>query len=144
MHKTIILVSALGLASCGQPSNNAAESNAAANAAAREKPEPAAYCFFKDSETKGWSAKADKEGNVVVSGRAFREDARYKAQLSPATISGTTAQVAPTIAPNDTGFAAPNNWWDISETIPNSREVATVVVKCGDETLASLTVPRKK
>ena len=60
--------------------------NAAANSAATEKPKPA-YCFFKDLETKAWKAKADKDGNVVVSGKAYREDPRYKALLSPATVS---------------------------------------------------------
>jgi len=143
MHKSIVIArAATALASCGQ-SSETASNNAAANAAAAEAPKPA-YCFFKDSETKGWTAKVDKSGNVVVSGKAYREDSRYKALLSPATVSGSTAEVAPTIAPNDTGFGAPENWWSVSETIPNSQTVTAVTVKCGDETLASLSVPRKK
>ena len=89
-------------------------------------------------------ASVAKSGDVVVSGKAYREDSRYKALLSPPTVTGTTAEVAPTIGQNDTGFAAPDNWWDVSETIPNSATVGTVIVKCGDETLATLTVPRKK
>ena len=144
MHKSIVIVgAAAALAGCGQSPEKAAPDNAAANATAAEAPKPA-YCFFKDSETKGWTATVDKNGNVVVSGKAYREDARYKALLSPATVSGSTAQVAPTIAPNDSGFAAPENWWSVSETIPNSQAVTAVTVKCGDETLASLSVPRKK
>ena len=92
MHKFVILLgAAAGLAACGQSSDEAAADNAAANAAV-EKPRPA-YCFFKDEETKGWAVKADKDGNVVVSGKAYREDARYKALLSPATVSGATAEV---------------------------------------------------
>jgi len=143
MHKSIVIAgAAAALASCGQ-SSETASNNPAANAAAAEAPKPA-YCFFKDSETKGWTAKLDKSGNVVVSGKAYREDSRYKALLSPATVSGSTAEVAPTIAPNDTGFGAPENWWSVSETIPNSQTVTAVTVKCGDETLASLSVPRKK
>jgi len=143
MHKSIVIAgAAAALASCGQ-SSETASNNPAANAAAAEAPKPA-YCFFKDSETKGWTAKLDKSGNVVVSGKAYREDSRYKALLSPATVSGSTAEVAPTIAPNDTGFGAPENWWSVSETIPNSQTVRAVTVKCGDETLASLSVPRKK
>ena len=143
MHRSIVIAgAATALASCGQ-SSETASNNAAANAAAAEAPKPA-YCFFKDSETKGWTAKLDKSGNVVVSGKAYREDSRYKALLSPATVSGSTAEVAPTIAPNDTGFGAPENWWSVSETIPNSQTVTAVTVKCGDETLASLSVPRKK
>ena len=144
MRKHIMLLGiSAALAGCGQSADNGAANNVAANSAAAEKPKPA-YCFFKDAETKGWAAKADKAGNVVVTGKAFREDPRYKALLSPATVNGTSAEVAPTIGPNDTGFAALENWWTLSETIPNSQAVETVTVKCGDETVATLKVPRKK
>ena len=81
---------------------------------------------------------------MVVTGKAYREDSRYKAYLAPATVSGSTAEVAPTIGPNDTGFGAPGDWWSVSETIPASQGVQTVVVKCGDETLAKLEVAGKK
>ena len=140
-HSIVIVGAALALAACGQSADESAANNAAANAAAAEKPKPA-YCFFKDSETKGWQAKVDRDGNVVVSGKAFRSDPRYKASLLPATVSGTSAEIAPTITINDTGFAAPENWWDISETIPNSQAVTSVTVKCGADTLATLSVPR--
>jgi hypothetical protein len=141
MRKSFILLSAVGLVGCGQHDKSA--TNAVANApAATVKPAP--YCFFKDSEMKQWTGKVDKHGDVVVSGKAYREDARYKAQLSPATVSGTTAEIAPTIAQNDTGFAAPDNWWQVSQTIPNSKAVTTVNVRCGDKTVATLSVPRKK
>ena len=145
MRKSMILLgAAAGLAACGQSSDNAAASNeAAANSAAAEKPRPA-YCFFKKDETKGWAAKVDKDGNVVVSGKAYRSDGRYKAELQPATVSGTTAEVSPTVTVNDTGYAAPENWWDVSETIPNSQAVTSVEVKCGADTIATLTVPRQK
>lgn len=138
----ILLGAAAGLSACGQQSDNSAANNLAANTAAAEKPK--AYCFFKDNETKDWAAKADKDGNVVVSGKAYREDARYKALLSPATVNGTTAEVAPTIGQNDTSYGAPGNWWDVAETIPNSQTVTSVSVTCGDATLATLEVPRKK
>jgi len=144
MRTSIFLLSAAAaLVGCGQSSDNAAADNGAANSAAAEKPKPA-YCFFKDSETKSWAAKVDKDGNVVVTGKAYREDARYKALLSPATVSGNTAEVAPTIGPNDTGYAAADNWWSLSQTIPNSQTVDTVTVKCGDATVATLKVPRTK
>ena len=143
MRKFITIIgAAAGLAACGQ-SNRTATGNEAANAAAPEKPKPA-YCFFKDSETKDWKGTLDKDGNVVVSGKAYREDPRYKAVLSPATVSGATAEVAPTIAQNDTGYAAPENWWSVSETIPNSQAVDTVTVKCGDVTLSVIKLVRKK
>ena len=144
MRKFIILAgSAAALAACGQSSDEGAAANESNVTAEAEKPKPA-YCFFKDDETKGWTAKADKSGNVVVSGKAYREDSRYKALLSPATVNGSTAEVSPTIGQNDTRFGAPDDWWPLSETIPNSQAVGTVTVKCGDKVLATLAVPRKK
>ena len=143
MRKPIILFcAAAGLGACGQSADEATNQGAANNAAA-EAPRPA-YCFFKDSETKDWKAKLDQSGNVVVSGKAYREDPRYKAILSPATINGTTADIAPTVTVNDTGFASPDNWWPVTATIPNSQSVDTVNVKCGDKTLKTITLVRKK
>jgi hypothetical protein len=139
----ILFCAAAGLAACSQSPDNSATKNVAGNAAAAVTPKPA-YCFFKDSETKGWKAALDEGGNVVVSGKAYREDSRYKAILSPATVRGAAAEVAPTIAQNDTGFASPDNWWAVTQTIPNSQAVETVTVKCGAKTLAILKVPRKK
>jgi hypothetical protein len=142
MRNFIMLMAAAGLVACGQSVDNSA-ANEAANEAAAAKPKPL-YCFFKDSETKGWKARVDKSGNVVVSGKAYREDARYQATLASATVSGTTAEVSPTITQNMTGFGAPDDWWDVTQTIPNSSGVTTVNVTCGAKRLASLTVPRKK
>ena len=139
----VLLGAATALAGCGSSSGNQAGENVEANSAAAEKPRPA-YCFFKDSATKAWKASVDKSGNVVVTAKGYAEDPRYKAVLSPATVSGTSAEIAPTLAQNDTGFASPDNWWAMSQTIPNSTGVGSVTVKCGDETLATLTVPRKK
>jgi len=144
MHKSVILFSAAAaLAGCGQSADNEASNDATANSSTAEAPR-AAYCFFQDSETKDWKAKADKTGNVVVSGKAYRQDSRYKAILAPATVNGTTAEVAPTIVQNDTAYGARDDWWDVSETIPNSQAVENVTVKCGDEVLAKLSVPRTK
>ena len=143
MRKFIVILGAAGLVACGQSANQTAANNQAANAAAPEKPK-VAFCFFKNSETKEWKGSLDKDGNVVVTGKAYREDPRYKAVLSPATVSGTSAEVAPTIAQNDTGYAASDNWWSVSETIPNSQAVDTVTVKCGDATFAVIKLARKK
>ena len=141
MHKTIILLgAAAGLAACGQSTDNSAANQA--SAAAAEKPKPA-YCFFKDSETKGWAAKRGKDGNIVVTGKVYREDSRYKAVLNPPTVSGTTAEIAPTITVNDTGYGAEDNWWDVKATIPDSAAIDTVDVRCGAKTLAELKVPTK-
>ncbi len=144
MHKSAILIGAVAaLGACGQSSDNAAATNSATNTAAAEAAKPA-YCFFKDKETKDWAAKAGADGNVVVTGKAYREDARYKAALGPATVSGAHAEIAPTITTNDTGFAAPGDWWTVNATIPNSQAITTVTVNCGDKTLATLTIPRPK
>jgi hypothetical protein len=137
--KFLMLAGALALvAACGQPADNAA-SNAAAPAKKAKTP----YCFFKDAETKGWSASTDKAGNVVVKGKAYRSDSRYKAVLGEPKVTGTTAEVRPTIVGNNTGYAAPDDWWDVTATIPNSAAVATVEVRCGKKVVADLKVPRK-
>lgn len=145
MRGTIILVGvAAGLAACGQSAQNSGNSVASTNsAAAGQKPRPA-YCFFKDSETKDWKSKLDKAGNVVVTGKVYREDSRYKAVLGPPTVNGTTAEITPTLAVNDTGYAAPGDWWDVTATIPDSKAVDTVKVECGAKTAATLKVPRAK
>jgi hypothetical protein len=143
MHKSMILLgAAAGLAACGQSADNSA-TGPAANAAAAPKAEKVPYCFFKDSETKDWKAKVGKGGEVVVTGKAYRSDSRYIAEIGKMEVSGTTATVRPTINPNNTGFGAPDDWWDIKQTVPGSVGVETVLVKCGAKMVATLAVPRK-
>jgi hypothetical protein len=143
MRRSIILLGTAVVAGCGQSATNNAAANMAANSAAAEPPKPA-YCFFKDSETKGWKAKTDKSGDVVVTGKAYREDSRYKAVLAPVKVTGTTAEISPTVTVNDTGYAAPDNWWDLTATLPNSQAIASVRVTCGAKTIAELSVSRGK
>lgn len=137
----ILAGAAVVLSGCGQSNDNEAANQAAANAAQPKK--KAAYCFFKDSETKAWAASRAKDGNIVVKGKAYREDSRYKAVLGEPAVTGTTAEIAPTIVQNDTGYAAPENWWEMTATIPNSAAVDTVEVKCGDQAVAELKVAPK-
>ena len=141
MRQSIILLGALlAVAGC----NEAADTTAAnTNTAKTEKPKPK-YCFFKDAETKGWTASRDKAGNIVVKGKAYRSDPRYQAQLGAAEVTGNTAVIRPSIGQNTTGYGAPENWWDVSATIPNSDGVETVKVECGPKTLAELKVPPAK
>src|SRR6185437_3191211 len=121
MRKTLFLIgTAAGLAACGQSADNSVGNTAAVNTAVAENPKPA-YCFFKD-------------GDISVPGKVYREDSRYKAVLNPATVSGTTAEIAPTITVNDTAYGAPDNWWDVKATILNSAAIDTVDVTCGDKT----------
>ena len=141
MRTYLVLIGASALAACGQSTDNEAANQAAANTAQPKK--KVAYCFFKDQETKDWSAARDKEGNITVKGKAFRSDPRYQALLGPPTVTGTTAEISPTIQQNATGFAAPENWWDVSSTIPNSAAIETVKVSCGAKTLAELKVAPK-
>jgi len=141
MHKSIFLLgAAAGLAACGPSGNEGADQTVAEPAAAPKKP---AYCFFKAPDTKGWTAARGKDGNITVKGQAYRQDARYKAVLGPATVTGATAELSPTVTTNDTGYAAPDNWWALSATIPNSAAVEAVTVRCGARTLAEIKVPPK-
>ena len=134
-----IAAAAAAIAGCGSaPDSDTA--NVGGNSVAATKSRPA-YCFFKDAETKGWSAATDAAGNVVVKGKAYRSDPRYKAQLGPAKIAGDTATLSPTIVLND-GYAAPDNWWDVSATIPDSSAVRSVIVQCGKKRFAELAVKR--
>lgn len=134
-----LAAAAVGLAGCGRSDDSGANNVAAAE----PKPQRTPYCFFKNQDTKGWAASTDPSGNVVVKGQAYRSDARYKAVLGEPKVSGPTAEVWPTIVVNDTGYAAPDNWWDVSFTIPGSAAVQSVQVRCGKKVLADLKVPRK-
>ena len=125
------------LASCNKADD------AAANQAAAPPKKKVAHCFFKDSETKGWSASRDKDGNIVVKGKAYRSNSRYQAVLGPPDLSGTAASIAPTITPNTGAFGAEDDWWDVKAIIPNSAAIDTVTVKCGEKTLATLAVKPK-
>jgi hypothetical protein len=144
MRKMAVLIGlAVGLAACGQSADNGGTNQAAAKTAKPKKERPP-YCFFKSSETKDWAASRDKDGNIVVHGKAYREDSRYQAQIGKMDVSGTTATVWPTVAPNMTGYGAPENWWDVKATIPNSRTIQNVSVHCGEKTLAELKVAQPK
>jgi hypothetical protein len=137
----LVFAAAMALAGCGR-SDDGASNQAAANAA-QPKKKPA-YCFFKDSETKAWKASRGKDGNVVVKGKAYRQDSRYQAVLGPPEVSGAAASIAPTITQNMTGFGAQDDWWDVTATIPDSAAIETVTVTCGAKTLAELKIPAKR
>ena len=141
MQRFIIALGAAALAGCGQSGDSTVANHASANAA-QPKKKPA-YCFFRDAETKTWAAKRDRDGNIVVRGKVYRSDPRYKALLNPATVSGTSAELSPTITVNDTGYAAPENWWDVTATVPNSAGIETIKVSCGAKTLADIKVAPK-
>ena len=137
MHKSLLVLSAAGVVTaCGSSTDNAPQAN---QARAQPKKAPA-YCFFKEDELKGWTAKRGKDSNISVKGKAHVKDPRYKAVLNPATVSGTSAELTPTIGQNDTGYGAVDDTWDLGATIPNSGGVTTVIVTCGDRTVASLNV----
>ena len=138
MRTSILLVATTALlAACGESDNSANRAAAAKPAAEKKK---ATYCFFKEPDTKGWSAKRGKDGNIIVTGKAYREDPRYMAVLAPATVNKTSAEISPTITTNTTGFAAQDNWWDVKASIPNSAAITSVTVSCGARTLAQFAV----
>ena len=126
------------LAGCG----NSGESSADQKAVAPAKPQKApAFCFFKDPEMKGWAAKRDSQGNIVLTGKAHVKDSRYEAVMGSPEISGTSASIAPSLNQN-MGYEAPDDWWDLKTTIPNSSAVTKVTISCGARTVAALDVPR--
>ena len=139
MRKLLLLGASLMMTGCGQSTDQTA--NRVAKAAPAKK--KVAYCFFKEPDTKGWTAKRGKDGNILVKGKAYRQDPRYKALLGPAIVTGSSAEISPTVTTNDTGFAAEDNWWDVSATIPNSAAVTSVTVSCGARLLAKLDVAPK-
>ena len=137
MRKLILLLASAGLAACGQSDNGTANKQAVA----APKKEKLKYCFFKDAESKGWTAKRGKDGNIVVSGQLYRSDGRYMAVLGEPKIKGSTAEYWPSITTNTTGASMADGWWTVTATIPNSASVGTVDVKCGSKTFAHFVLP---
>ena len=135
-------ISAALVAGCNQSgdTNAAGPANASANSAAA-KPKHPSYCFFKDSDTKGWSAARDAQGNITVKGKAHIEDTRYTAQLAPPEVVGSSATLWLTMGPNPGPYGAVDNWWDVAATIPNGAGVDAVSIMCGTKTVAELKVP---
>jgi hypothetical protein len=137
--RALLLAGAVAaLAGCNQAGDNAA-GNVATNATASAPKHPT-YCFFKDSDTKGWSASRDAAGNVTVKGKALLEDTRYMAALGEPEISGTKASLWLTMASNTNAYGAPGNWWDATAIIPGSSGVDAVTIMCGTKTVAQLKV----
>ena len=137
MHKLILLLASASLAGCGQSDSGTANNQATA-APKKEKPK---YCFFKDAESKGWTAKRGKDGNIVVEGKLYRSDGRYMAVLGEPKIAGSTAEYWPSITTNTTGASMADGWWTVTTTVPNSAAIGTVDVKCGSKTFAHFVLP---
>ena len=130
------------VAACSQGSDQAA--NNVANDTSKTVSEVRHFCFFKEGETKGWKAATDAQGNVTVTGKAHVSDSRYQASVGAPDITGSSAVLWLTLGPNSTGFAAPDDWWDLKFTIPNSSAINHVTVRCDHKlVLAELDVPRK-
>ena len=132
----LLIAGAAALAGCSESGDNSANASAPKTAAPKKVP----YCFFKSENSKGWAASRGKDGNIVVKGKGYLADSRYKADLGTPDVEGTMATVQLKMQQNDTGFASADGWWDISKTIPNSAAITKVDVQCGAKTLASLTV----
>jgi len=141
MNRSIILLgAAAALAGCGQQAQQASNTaNAAVAAPAKKHP---SYCFFKDADTKGWTASRGADGAIAVTGKVRIEDRRYMGSLADFDVSGTAAQIWLTMAPNNTGSGVLDNWWDVSGTIPGAAAAEKVSVMCGKKTIVEL--PLKK
>jgi hypothetical protein len=98
------------------------------------------HCFFKATDAKDIKL-AVKDDLLIVSGRFYRSDGRYKADFLKPEVDGGVAVLRPTITVNDTGFSAPDNWWDIKASIP-AAGIKRVEVRCGKSVLATLQVDR--
>ena len=106
----------------GSPAANATANRAAAKA-------PKHYCFFKKDESKDWTASRDAKGEVTVKGRVHVRDPRYKGDLGQAEISGKSARFWLTMAPHSS-YRSPDDWWDVSATIPDSGSIENITVAC--------------
>jgi hypothetical protein len=135
----LLIAGAAAMAGCSEGGDNSANASATTNSTVA-KPKKVPYCFFKSENSKGWAASRGKDGNIVVKGKGYLADARYKADLGTPEVDGATASVQLKMPQNDTGFARADGWWDISKTIPDSAAITKVDVLCGAKTLASLTV----
>ena len=136
--RLLVLVGAAGLAACGHNSDPLA--NRASPAAKKERPK---YCFFKDADSKGWTAERGKDGNITVSGKLYRSDGRYMAVLGEPKIKGSTVEYWPSVTTNTTGVSMADGWWTVTATIPNSANIVTVDIKCGSKTFAEFKLPPK-
>jgi len=132
----VLAVAVAAIAGCDQTGDE----QPAANAGAAAKPHPS-YCFYTDADTKWWSVSRDKSGNVLVKGKAHLDDSRYRGELAQPEIAGPQATLSLTMAENRS-YASPDNWWDMSFTIPASASVESVAVMCGAKTVAALKLPR--
>jgi hypothetical protein len=139
MRTWILLLGSASLAACGQ-GGGGGEANQAAPAPKKEKPK---YCFFKDAESKDWTAKRGRDGNIVVSGKLYRSDGRYMAVLGEPKVNGTTVEYWPSVTTNTTGASMADGWWELTATVPNSAAIDTVDIKCGQKSFAELKVPPK-
>lgn len=131
-HLVILAALAASISGCS-PSE---EDQAANQAAAQPAPKKPPHCFFKDNETKDWAVRVEGD-QAVVTGRAYRSDARYKAVLLEPKVSGGVAVVRPSITNNDTGFASEGNWWDLKANIP-AKGLNAIEIRCGKALVESL------
>ncbi len=139
--RTLMLMAAfVGLSACGQSGGRQPAASEATETTAAQKVKHPNYCFFKDANTEGWTASRDKSGNVAVKGKAYLDDSRYKGDLITGEAEGDKATIWLTMAMNSGPYASPDNWWDVSATIPDSAAAKSVSVMCGTKTVAMLTV----
>lgn len=148
MHKSgpvLALTFALCLAACTERAGNEAaggnNATAAGNAAA------GSFCSFTREQTRNWHASiSDMPPNpgraLVVTGEAYVQDPRYKAQLSQPESMPPTLRLWLTQAENS-GTAPADGWHALRFELPDPGDIRTVVIWCDHDTdLAEITVER--
>jgi hypothetical protein len=140
MRTLVLMVALLGLSACGQSAGRQPAAKEPTKTAEAAKVKHPNYCFFKDANTKGWTASRDASGNVTVKGKAYLDDSRYKGDLVRGEVEGDKASIWVTMAMNGGPYASPDNWWDVSATIPESAAAKSVSVMCGTKRVAMLAV----
>ena len=98
----------------------------------RKRPRSTITASSRRTRRKAGARRRDADGNVVVKGKARVDDIRNKADLGQPELAGSSAKLWLTIAPNGS-YAAKDNWWDVSFTIPSSAAVTEVTVNCDSE-----------
>lgn len=138
MRIVVLISAALVVAGCSQSAETNATNVAASNASALAKKH--AYCFFKDDEMKGWTASREPDGNIRINGKAHVKDPRYKAVIAQWAVGPKKVIVSPSITTNDTGYAKPDDWWDVTAAVPKTASLNAAEVQCGDKVVADLQV----
>ncbi len=103
---------------CGQSRRWRQPNQAAANRRSRRRSRPIASS--RTARRRAGRRRAARTAISSSKARSYRSDSRYKAVLNPPVVTGTSAEIAPTITINDTGLRRARQLVGRTATIPNS------------------------